>query len=408
MTPRVYYGWVLVAALGVTETTSWGILYYSFSVFLAPMESELGWSRAAMTGAYSLAILLSGVAAVPVGRWLDAHGPRLLMTAGSCAGVGLLLAWSAVDSLPAFYLLWAGIGLANATVLYEPAFAVAARWFRTRRSQALMVITLMAGLASTIFVPLADWLVHAQGWRPALVTLAVILAVVTVPLHALLLRRRPEDLGLAVDGDAAPAALPAATPATEQSVPLSAALHDPSFAWLVAAFWLYALSNIGVAVHLLPYLTGAGYASTDAALLVGGVGVMQVVGRIIFVPLERRLAPRVMSAAVFALQPVALAVLLLAPAPVGGLVFVALFGASRGATTLLRSLLVVGLYGPARFASIAGIITSFVTVAQAAAPVGVGAAYDATGGYSQVWWALVAVSVLAVGCVAVADRRTHA
>ena len=69
-----------MVTLGVTETISWGVLYYAFTVYLAPMEAELGWSRGDMTGAFSLAVLLAGLAAIPVGRWLDRHGPRLLMT----------------------------------------------------------------------------------------------------------------------------------------------------------------------------------------------------------------------------------------------------------------------------------------------------------------------------------------
>src|SRR5437588_12638875 len=89
LTGRVYYGWVLVATLGITETISWGVLYYAFSVFLQPMQTDLGWSRGATTGAFSLALVVSGLAAIPVGRWLDRHGARLLMSGGSCLGVVL-------------------------------------------------------------------------------------------------------------------------------------------------------------------------------------------------------------------------------------------------------------------------------------------------------------------------------
>src|SRR5215212_3803954 len=106
----LYYGWVLVIVLGITETITWGIIYYGFAVFLPFMEAELGWSRGAMSGAFALATLLSGVFAAPVGRWLDARGPRLLMTAGSIAAALLTLAWSRVASLEGFYLLWALIG----------------------------------------------------------------------------------------------------------------------------------------------------------------------------------------------------------------------------------------------------------------------------------------------------------
>jgi MFS family permease len=94
--PRLYYGWIIVLALSITETISWGNLYYSFSVFLKPMQQELGWSRGALTGAFSLALLVSGIAGVWVGRVVDRHGTRLLMTLGSCAAVVLILAWAAV------------------------------------------------------------------------------------------------------------------------------------------------------------------------------------------------------------------------------------------------------------------------------------------------------------------------
>src|SRR5215213_11911156 len=110
--------WGIAGALSVTETVSWGILYYAFAVFLLPMRRELGFSTAQLTGAFSLALLISGIAGLAVGRYLDGRSPRALMTAGSVAGVLLVLAWSRVDGLGAFYALWAGIGLVMATVLY--------------------------------------------------------------------------------------------------------------------------------------------------------------------------------------------------------------------------------------------------------------------------------------------------
>ena len=116
------------------------------------------------------------------------------MTAGSVAGVLLVLAWSRVDGLAAFYALWAGIGLVMATVLYEPAFVVLAKWFPAagQRRQALTALTLVAALASFIFLPLSQALIDAHGWRDALVILALILAAITIPIHALVLRPAPE------------------------------------------------------------------------------------------------------------------------------------------------------------------------------------------------------------------------
>src|SRR6478672_2335016 len=101
---RLYYGWTMLTAVALAQVTSWGVLYYSFSVFLDPIHRSTGWSVAALTGAYSLALLVAGLAAVPVGRWLDRRGPRLLMTVGSCLGVLLVIGWSRASSLTAFYL----------------------------------------------------------------------------------------------------------------------------------------------------------------------------------------------------------------------------------------------------------------------------------------------------------------
>src|SRR5438128_1484819 len=129
----LYYGWLLVLTLGVTETISWGVLYYAFAVYLTPMQAELGWSRGEMTGAFSVALLVAGLAAIPVGRWLDRHGPRLLMTLGSIAATGLVLAWSRVDGIQQLYLLWAAIGLAISATPHNPAFCTAPRGFERGR-----------------------------------------------------------------------------------------------------------------------------------------------------------------------------------------------------------------------------------------------------------------------------------
>src|SRR5882724_9569355 len=105
---RVHYGWFVVAALCVTETVTWGIIYYGYPVFLRPMEDALGASRVAITGAFSLGLAVSALAAVPTGRWLDRHGPRGLMTLGSCLGTVLCFLWARVESLTALHLVWFG------------------------------------------------------------------------------------------------------------------------------------------------------------------------------------------------------------------------------------------------------------------------------------------------------------
>jgi MFS family permease len=409
-----YYGWVMLLALAFTQVTSWGILYYGFSVFLKPMGSDLHWSRATMTGAFSLALAVSGVAGVFVGRWLDRHGPRLLMTVGSCAAALLLLALSMVHTIALFYLIWAAIGVAMAAIFYEPAFAAIATWFVRYRSRALTIITFVGGFASVIYIPLITWLVRTQGWRTAMVILAIVLAVATIPLHALILRRRPQDLGLLPDGGETGSEQRAAGSdaqrdrqialSTQHSVRARDAIHSTSFRWLTGAFFLAFLANVAVTVHLIPYLTDHGFSAGFAATAAGLIGTLALPGRLIFTPLGGRIPRRFVAAGIFLFQTVGLIVLVTVPSTAGVIVFVVLFGIGFGAITPARAALVAEMYGPREYGTISGVLALFVTGARAIAPVSVGLLYTFFGRYEPVFWMLIALSTLATGAVLCIER----
>jgi MFS family permease len=390
-----YYGWRIAWALAVTQTVGYGVLYYAFSVFVAPMEAELGWSRAETTGAFSLALLLSGVVAIPVGRYVDQHGARMLMTLGSVAGALLVLAWSSVQTLIGFYLVQAAIGIVMATVFYEVAFTVIAVWFRHRRPQAMLIVTLIAGLASTIFIPLTTYLVDAFGWRDALRILALLLAVGTIPPHALVLRRHPEVLNLLPDGDTRGAR--ARTP--ERSMSPREAFRAPTFWWLSGAFALDRVALIALAVHSVPLLLERGYTPALVAAAAGSIGLMQLAGRVVFAPVAGWVTLPMMTAGVFIARAFAFLALLLLPGVAGVWVFAVLFGAANGAVTLARAAMVAELYGAAHYGSISGVMTTLVAVTQTVAPLGVGALHDLSGSYTLPLWLLVGTSLLAAVCV---------
>lgn len=419
--PRVvYYGWVMLLALACTQVVSWGILYYGFSVFLKPMGNGLGWSRAAMTGAFSLALACSGVAGLFVGRWVDRHGPRLLMTAGSCAAALLLLALSVVRNLPLFYLIWAALGVAMAAIFYEPAFAAIATWFSRYRARALTIITFVGGFASVIFIPLISWLIRTEGWRAAFVTLAIILAATTIPLHALILRRRPQDLGLLPDGgpggtqraagskgptqsSCCPKGTRSPQP-SEKSVRARDAFRSASFRWLTGAFCLAFLANVAVTVHIIPYLTDHGFSTGFAATAAGLIGTLALPGRLIFTPLGGRIPRRYVAAGIFLFQTVGLIVLVTTASTAGVIVFVVLFGIGFGAITPARAALVAEMYGPREYGTISGVLALFVTGARAAAPVSAGLLYTFFGRYEPVFWILIVVSTLGMGAVLLIER----
>lgn len=395
--PSLYYGWVVVGVLAITEPISWGILFYGFGVMLTPTQQEMGWSQPQLTGAFSLMLLISGIAAVPVGRWLDRYGARGLMTVGSSLATLAILGWAQVQTLVGFYTIWTIIGMINAMILYEPAFAVTATWFRRRRTQALTVLTFGGGLASVIFVPLISWLVQRYDWRTALWILAATLAVTTIPLHALFLRRAPADLGLAPDGEE-PATPPLSASPVQQQFPaqpaapgiaVSVALRDRAFWLLSLAFALSNLSAIALAVHLLPYLTQHHYTPTFAAFTASVLGGSQIPGRLIFGPLGSRLSLRIITAILFAMMMAGLFTLLMAPTGWLILVGAALFGMGSGASSPARAALIGEFYGIANYGTINGVMALVLTLARAGAPVAMGLLYTWTGGYTAVFWVLI-------------------
>jgi MFS family permease len=393
---KPYYGWYIAVTLAITETISWGIIYYSFSVFLTPTQADLKWSRAEITGGFSLALLVMGAMAFPVGAWIDRRGPRLLMTLGSITASFLVLAWSQVSNQILFYLIWAGLGASAAAVLYEPAFAVIAQWFHRRRGMALAVITFAAGLASTIFLPLSDVLLRAFGWRTAVLILGLFLALMTVPLHALMLRRHPEELGLLPDGLTAK---PENSQIKQRNISLHHALHSRIFWLLTLSFGLASLSAAAIRVHFIPFLIESGIDSTTAAFTAGAIGIMQVAGRLVFAPLEQRFSSTIMVIGVFALQAFALTILLLGQSLPMIWLFIILFGASQRATTLARPSILAELYGTSHYGRISSVMAIFLTLTSTSAPLGASLIFDHFATYRPVLWIVLTLSLAATGIV---------
>lgn len=364
-----FYGWWIVGTLGFTEMTSWGVIYYAFSVLLTPMQRELGWSQAHLTGGFSLAVFISGIVALPVGRWLDQHGARGLMTLGSCLAAILVVAWANVQSLLAWYLIWAGLGLAMAAILYEPAFAVVAAWFQQKRQHALTILTVGGGLASVVYVPLITRLLGTLNWREVLLWLAAVLAVLTIPLHGLVLRGKPADLGLLPDGGSLAVATVTPNPTIQPSMSLGKAVRAGAFWWLALAFGLTTMATFTLGVHLISAIQAQGYAPEIQALAVALLGGSQIPSRIVIGSVGRRLPQVQLAWMLCLLQSAAFAIFLFVPNVLGLLLFACLFGAGSGALTPTRAALVADVFGTAQYASISGALALLTTTARALAPV---------------------------------------
>jgi MFS family permease len=379
----------LVAALAITQTVGYGTLYYAFAVFLAPVAADLHTSTTAVTGTFTASVLVSAALAVPVGRWLDRHGGRALMTAGSLLGALLLVAWSQVHTLGQLYAVQIGIGVAAAASLYEAAFAVIIAWHHTsRRSTALLALTIVAGFASTIFLPLTGRLVDAYGWRTALLILAAIQAVLTVPLHAIMVRPAPPRQH---------------TAAAAPPVRLRTVLADPGFWLLGASFTAHTAAVSVVTVHLVSALISWGQPAVFAATVAGLFGVLSVTGRLVTTGLQRRYRITSVVAAIFAVQAVAVAVLPIAGRhALAAIILVAGFGLGFGVATIAKPVLLADRYDTRRYATIAGMLVVPITVAKATAPLAAAGLHTLTHSYTGVFAATaVACLIAAVGLIAV-------
>jgi predicted MFS family arabinose efflux permease len=382
----------VVAALAVTQTVGYGVLYYAFAVFLTPLAAELDTSTTVITGAATLSVLVAAIAAVPVGRWLDRHSGRGLMTCGSILGTLGVLGWSQVHTVAQLYAVFALIGLASAMALYEPAFAVIVSIFdEHRRANGLLALTVVAGFASTIFLPLAGALETRLGWRAAVGVLAGIHALATIPLHAVALRRVPPR--------------GSAQRAGRRTSVIRNALRDRAFWLMVAAFVAQGAAVSIVAVHLVAYLITLGHPAPFAATIAGLLGILSVTGRILTTGLRSRYRTATVTAAVFALQGIAAAALpLVGRSTPGAVTCVVLFGLGFGLGSLSRPALLAERYDTSAYASLAGTLALPATLAKAGAPLAAAAMFTTTGGYTAIMAAVTVSCLLAAAALHLVGR----
>ncbi len=383
----------VVAALAVTTTIGYGVLYYAFSALVGPMSSDLGISTATATGALTTAVLVCGAMSIPVGRWLDARGGHGLMTLGSILGAAAVLGWSQVHHTAQLYSVFVLVGVASAMVLYEPAFAVIiAVTGPTSRTNALLVVTLVAGFASSIFIPLTGHLVDVYGWRSAVLVLGVAMAASTVPLHAIALRRTGPRAAVDARADN-----PSGSP--------SRVLADPGFWLLAVAFVLHSAALAVVAIHLVLYLISLGHPPASAAGLAGLLGVLSVTGRVVTTLSSRWLPMATIAAAILTLQGAAIAVLPSVGSHIAGaVVCLVLFGLGFGVASLATPTILLDRYGSSGYATIAGTLATPVIIARATAPLGAALLANAAG-YRTVMVCVAVACLLAATALALTVRR---
>lgn len=376
-------------ALCATQITGWGVVYYAFPVLLPHLAADTGWSTSAATAAFSAALLVSALAGIPVGRILDRHGPRAVMTTGSLIAVASVLMIAAAPNLYVFTAAWLLAGSGMAATFYQPAFAAVTRWWGQDRVRALTVVTLAGGLASTVFAPLTATLADHLGWRTTYVVLAAILATVTIPAHAFALR----------------APWPAAPPPAEPAAGRTPVARSRPFLLLTLAFALSSFAMHAVVIGLVPLLNERGAAATTAAWALGLGGAGQTLGRTLHATLARRTGVTTRTTVLIAAGGATTAALAFVPGPLSLLILLAvLAGVVRGNLTLLQATAVAERWGTADYARLSALLAAPAPVAGALAPWAGAALAPALGGYPALFAVLATISLGAAALGAFTGR----
>lgn len=390
----------LVAWLSLAQLISWGSVFYTFSLVMGPIEQELGLSRAQSSLAFSLALLVEGLMAYPVGRWIDAGHERLVMTCGSLLAALCLLLHAQVTGIAGFYAVWAGLGAAMAAILYSPVFAVVTRRFPDDFRRAIIIMTFLGGLASTVFIPFTAWLIANWGWRQALVLLAGFHLLLCAPLHALALggapvrRVRPQAHEERAD------------PGLRQLVRSAPFLLIGVFVILLMAV------TAALPAHMVSLLREGGMSEVWVIAIPASIGAIQVLGRLLLFFFERYFDLHLANRLIPCLLPLGLLALLAVPASSGGQVgvvlFVLLYGLGNGMLTIVKGTAIAQYVSRDHVATLNGVLGLPLALARAGAPLMVGLLWTPTGGYTQALWLLLVMSLVGVGALMLAQRHALA
>jgi MFS family permease len=359
---------------------------FSLAVFLEPMTIDTGWSRAAVSGAMTLDFIVMGVAGFAWGAASDRFGPRPVVLCGAVLlGAGLWLASRAGTAL-AFQLGFGVlVGLA-AGAFFAPMIALVTSWFDTQRALAVSLVSVGVGVAPLTLSPLAAWLLQRQGWREALVTLAVVSWCLLIPA-ALLVRARPHGPDRGADPVAAP------------GLSVAQALRSPQFIALALTFFLCCAAHSGPIFHTVSYAQLCGLSALAAVSIYSLEGLAGLGGRLLLGVAADRLGTRRVLVAGLLTQAVAIALYPLVGALGEFYAVAALFGLAYGGVMPLYAVLAREYFGQRIMGTVFGAATMASSLGMALGPLGGGWVFDRTQGYD---WMYVASAAVALGAATVA------
>jgi hypothetical protein len=348
---------LVICGLGITQIIGWGTTYYALGALSQDIAATTGWSTTLIFGAFSAALLVSGLTSPWAGRLIDRVGGRGVMMAGSLLAA-LGLAVIGLFPHPATYVAgWLVLGLAMRLATYDAAFASLAQIAGAGARRAISYLTLFGGLASTVFWPVSHYLSLGIGWNRALLLYAVLHLAVCLPIHALVLR------AAAGDGNGS------APPAAESAAKLVRSARRKAMAIFAAALALNGLVFSAISAHAVPLFGALGFKGEEAVFMAALIGPAQVASRLGEILMGGRLRATDLGLIAFGLLPVAIGLFAgLGFSWPAAIVFALLYGASNGLVTIAKGAVPLMLFGPKGYGEVLVIISAPNLVLNAAAP----------------------------------------
>jgi hypothetical protein len=350
-----------VLALGITQITVWGTSYYCLGVLAGSISRDMGWSRGFVFLGFTAALLAMGIVSNAVGRAIDRHGARAVMTVGTLLVAAGLFALSRVHGQVTYLAVWVFLGLGMRLCLYDAAFAALVQIAPSRGRMAISYLTLFGAFASSVFWVIGHALNEQIGWRQTLVVFALINLAVSVPLHWFGLARRET-----ADGGAAATSAPTASP---DGPPLEGRTRSIAIVLFALIMSLNGFVFGVISVQLVPLLEAAGLATAAAVWVASLKGVAQFGGRVVEITFGRNLRAMTVGRIAIGILPPSL---LLLVAGTGSMPLVVAFtlvmGASQGVLTIVRGAVPLALFGAKGYGAVLGVIATPVLVVNAASP----------------------------------------